>query len=273
MGRIIEGQIIAGSGPDREGNGIDQEVIRRLFDQIHEQGVGGVDHDLSRSPIVRAFNYKLVETNKGEVQIKADIEVLDEAEFSKMGGFSIAFLGKTHRIGTADTPAMQILLNPAQFDMSNAKVAIDSIMPDGYAIALREKIEKALLLGTAIVIISFVVGGIFQGFLSAAGADLYKWFKGLVRKDDPDAPVELQLRFKSPFPVILRVSSDLTSEEFSQIQVTNLQLVIPDDIGTQEIARVVGTIGKGPTVVPHLVVLRNGMNLQLADSEPSKGKV
>lgn len=268
MGRIIRGQVIAGSGPDLEGEGLDRDTIRHLFAQVHAHEIGGVEHDLSQSPIARASNYQLVELDNGELQITADIEIFDEDQFSQMGGFSISFLSNPHQIGEADSPALQILLNPLHFNMDEVKKEISALVPKGYAVEILEKIEKGVSLPTAFVIIAaYTAGGISAGFLSSAGADLYNWFKGLVRKDSPESATGLQLCFRSPFDIILRVSPDLSPDEFAEVQFLDFESAIPESVNITDVARIIGSIEPGPSIVLNLVVLRSGKTVTISNTE------
>ena len=264
MSRIIRGQVLTGSGPDSEGPGIDREVIKHLYGQIASQSVGGVDHDLSREPVVRAFNYRLEESHDGELVIKADVEVLDEQAFSQMGGFSISFTRKTTRIGQTDHPALQVLINPKHFDYESLTSAMAQIVPTGHTVDVTERIEKGAVIETAIIIVMlYTLSEVTKGFLSAAGSDLYDLIKGLKRKDEPNGPISIQLRVDKPMLVILDVASSVTSEEFKTIDIPDLSNALPPEISLDSVARIVCRVEAGPSVYIKFVVLINGISIEI----------
>ena len=267
MGRIIRNQTIAGSGSDMHGAGIDKDTIRDLFRQIHTQSVGGVDHDLSRQPIVRAFNYQLEERPDGELVIKADIEVLDEETFSRMGGFSISFTRLTHRIGPSN-PVLKILINPEQFDFERASTDIARQIPKGFTIDLTERIEKAGIIETAIIVL--VVTGlseVVKGFFTAAGADLYRWLRDLRRADDSNGRTEIHIDASqqisgSSARFLIVVDPDVTGEDFAQFDPQSVRDKMPSN-APRSITRVVGRLNPGPTVVLEFCVLKDGSRFQI----------
>jgi hypothetical protein len=88
---IPERQTVASTSLDSHGDRISSEELRMLFDQWRENTPAGVMHDLSQPPVCRAFNKRIEALPDGELALKVDLEVLDEAEFAKFGGFSISF--------------------------------------------------------------------------------------------------------------------------------------------------------------------------------------
>lgn len=268
MGRIIRSQLIAGSGSDIHGDGIDRDTIRELFRQIQTHSVGGVEHDLSRHPVVRLFNYRLEERPDGELVIKADIEVFDEDTFSRMGGFSISFRRLTHRIGPSD-PVLKILLNPKQFDFERASTDIVRQIPKGFTLDVTERIEKAAVAEIAIIVL--VISGLSEvakGFFSAAGADLYRWLRNLRRTDDPEGKTDIHIDSSQPIsgsPVrfLLVVDPDVTGEEFAQFDPQSVRDKLPPGIAPRSITRVVARLNPGPSVVLEFTVLEDGSRVQI----------
>jgi len=267
MGRVIRGQVIAGSGADRVGAGFSREAIRHLFTQLADVGIGGVNHDLSQSPIVRAYNFFLVENEDGRLLIKADVEVLNEAKFSRMGGFSISCFGEAYQVGTADSPAIGIILNPAQFEFNVVRQTLAQFVPSGFSVELREKIEKSASLETAIILILvYALGSISQGFFSAAGADLYRWLKGLRRKDHPDGPIELQLHLQLHYPVILKITSGVSPEVFAGIGALWDPPSLPEGVEESDVERIVGNVEPGPRLLLDRVILKDGTEVDLRET-------
>ncbi len=273
MGRVMRGQILAGTGPDLEGPGIDRETLKLLFTQIQGHLVGGVCHDLAQRPVVRPFNFRLDELPDGKLVIKADVEVLDEERFSQMGGFSVAFTRCTRRLGTGDKPVARVLINPRFFDFEELSSAISTIVPRGPAVDLTERIEKAAISEIAIIVIVVnLLTEVGKGFLAAAGADIYKFLRGLRRRDNPDAEKRIQIDATTrvsavPVRFILDLDENVTEQDMRALDIGELEKFVPPGIELQSITRVVGKVTKGPTVILRFIVLEDGTSITLTDSE------
>jgi hypothetical protein len=155
MNRVIIGQVIASSGPDREGPGLSREQIHELFEGLRDRGFSAVNHDLTRTPICRTSNLRLEELGSGELAIKADVEVLDEAEFGSMRGFSVGLRGRALKVGTGDA-CLELLLNPRQFDIEAIARDLEAQFPTALPLKISERIEKGLDPTDAIIILALL---------------------------------------------------------------------------------------------------------------------
>jgi hypothetical protein len=88
--RTIKGQTKASTNLDLHGDKITKEELLSLFNQMPAEQAVNLDHDLSKMIVGRMYNKQFVETEEGEFSIKVDVDVFNEEEFAKRGGFSIA---------------------------------------------------------------------------------------------------------------------------------------------------------------------------------------
>ena len=259
MGRIICGQVIAGTGPDLHGPGIGSDVIRTLFYQMQRARIGGVEHDMALPPAARASNFRLTGTADGGLKILADIEVLDEEAFRRMGGFSISFTRTTVRIGRADKPAARVLVNPEQFDFDQMSQLGEQLELHDYTLDVTELIQKAALLQIAVIaLVIYSVAEIGKAFLAEVGADLYRSIRRSRRVDNPAGPVKLQLHLTHPVPCILDVNPAVSPEEFARLGEFLPADQLPAGIPIERIARAVGRVDPGPSVRLLFIVLDDG---------------
>jgi len=250
MGRIIRGQTIASTHTDSSGDKIPREQLRELFLQIPDEYIGTSHHDFSGKPFSKGFNKQLVDLPDGELAIQMDIEILDEYTFSKMGGFSIAYTRNTLRCGRGE-PIVNILLNPIQFDVHKAAETIERIIPNGTTVDVTERVEKAGIFVTAIIII--VVGALLKivdGFLNAAGANIYNALKNLRRKDtgEGDTIIHLHLNImieSIPILVVLVVSQEIEAHDIAKLKLEKLASEIQRIPEITSFSRIVGEICPG----------------------------
>jgi len=269
VGRMIYGQVIASTGPDLHGERLDPQTIRTLFSQIERAWIGGVEHDIASRPAAKASNFRLQDTSDGGLKILADIEVLDENTFARMGGFSISFTRTTVRMGRAKMPAARVLVNPRQFDFDEMAELGKELDLRGYTLDVTERIEKAAVLETAVIVVVMnIVLKIADGFLSAVGADLYKALRSRKRKDNPSAPVKLLLELQQPVRCILDVDPAVSPKEFARLE-EFLPLELPASIPSKRIARIVGHVRPGPSVTLAFAVLDDGTCLDLGGAHGS----
>lgn len=193
MPRFLRRHTIADTREDRTGDRIPPEVLRQLFDQLGEETPSGANHDLSRAPMVRFLNKHLVESADGELAIVADVEILDEEAFSKMGGFSISFTRTTVRFGRGE-PAIEVQVNPRQFHFETVVGQVEAVAHAEPAIDATELVQKAEIVETAIItLVVFGATELAGGFFKAAGAELYERLRSLRRIDQPSRPHTIQL--------------------------------------------------------------------------------
>jgi hypothetical protein len=176
MGRIIEGQVVASTAVDRNGDQLTRAELRELFAQIPGERPLNLNHDVRVPPVGRAFNTRLDELQDGTLAVVSDIEVFDEEQFARVQGMSISFHRYTEPADRDSAVAPQIVVsyNPNTVDSDRlAAVLAAAGLSDGYA-ALRPRTEKSLLaLGVILAIVS-------HGFFEEAGADAWRLFKRLV---------------------------------------------------------------------------------------------
>ena len=140
-------------------------------------------------------------------------------------------------------------------------------VPSGFSVELRKKIEKAVFLETAIIIILiYALGGILKGFFSAAGADLYRCLKGLRRKDHPDGPIEFQLHLQLHYPAILNIAPGVTPEAFAGIGALWVPPTLPEGVEESDVERVVGKVKPGPRLLLDRVILKDGTVVELRET-------
>jgi hypothetical protein len=280
MGRIIQGQVVASTGLDAQGERLTHEVLVGLFNQIVDRGMPtGVNHDLSATPICRSFNPRLENLTNGELAIVVDLEILDEEAFAPMGGFSIAFIRKTIRFGKRE-PAIAILLNPVQFDFDSAVRAIGGSVPEEYEFDISERVEKGLDIPAAIIHLVFSLGssasaGVAEGFLNAVGAKLLEVISGLKRKDKTEGAKKLHLHFEVAargriLSVVLEVEEDINSVNLSGVNIVGLVEVVNLLPGIEKAQRIVGTVTSDGEVNLLKLVLTSGVSIGITATVPSR---
>lgn len=249
MGRIIRGQTIASTHRDLSGDKIPREALKELYDQIPDLWIGTSNHDLFKGPFSKGFNKKLIELPNGELAIKMDIEVFDEEAFERLGRFSIAYTRGALRCGQGD-PSISIWLNPTQFDIQEAAQKIVGVIPNGTAVDVVERVEKAAIAEAAIVFLVFAGLATATGFFNAAGAHLFEVLKNLRRKDKGTGETTIQLHANievenHPILVILVVSTQVAAKDMNQLQLQNLPLELKLIPEVTSFIRIVGGLHPG----------------------------
>jgi hypothetical protein len=263
MGRTIIGQVIAGTGIDRHGERLSREELTRLFESWPEDLPAGVNHDLSQLPVCLSFNKRLEEQPSGELDLKVDVEVLDEARFAEFGGFSISFIRQRVRIGLGD-PACEVSINPRQLDFEDLVSEVRRTSGSDICIDVVERVEKADVLLTAIVSIAVFVGlQTFSGFFNAIGAHVFELIRKRRRKDEPNSPIQVQYHVHlSPtrrVPVIiLVVDADCRTSDIRLVDGERLLRSVETQFGTLPIQRVTGRIRAGGVVELRHVTAADG---------------
>jgi hypothetical protein len=265
MGRIIKGQVLTSTGLDTDGESFTREEIRLLFQRMSKTSSPLVSrHDMSTAPIARSFNKQLVELPNGELAITMDLEIFDEEEFSKFGGFSIGLVRNVYPVGSGRTLAA-VTLNTRQFNVAEAAEQLAEALSDRYAIQVVERVEKAAELVAAIVVIAgFAAVKTIEGFLSGVGADLYDAVKTkLRRRDVPDAPIQvhfhLHIHEEQKLPVIVLTAPEtLTSAILKTVSAEPLRAAIESAGGEDSIQRIVGSIDSNDKIKVGCIVDAQG---------------
>jgi hypothetical protein len=78
---------------------------------------------------------------------------------------------------------------------------------------------------------------------------------------------------ETPVITILSISMDLSSDEFSRIQIPQVHNVLPAGIQSNHVDRVVGTVSPGPTITFEFIVLRDGTTINLTEDFAPKDEV
>ena len=228
--RIVRDQTLASTHTDRSGEKIPRTALRKLCDQLGSDTISGVMHDISRSPIVRILSSRLEELPDGELAIKIDYEILDEQAYAGMGGFSISFLRGVFRSGSGE-PMFRVLVNPDQFDVEGVVKSLRDLISSQITFDVVERVEKALGVPEAILIVSLWVGGeILKGFLAGVGADLLKRLKLLPRRDDITGTRQIQIAFHDPDDtthpnVILCIPNNIESAAIEKVDVQTIDSI------------------------------------------------
>ena len=271
MGRIIEGQVVAGTGFDSQGERLTREELEMLFRLWDEEVPSGVNHDLAQTPVCRTFNQRLDLQPNGEWALKVDVEVFDEEAFSKFGGFSIAFSRRRTRIGP-DPAAVEVSANPRHFDIEHLVRALAAINSRTGTVDLVERVEKASLLETAVISIAVFVGlQTFSGFFNAAGAALFELLRKQRRKDEPTAPVSIQFHLHPSADrrvpvIILVVDPDCTLEDVRAVDGPRLLELVAGHFDRALVQRVTARVLSGGVVRVERIVGRDGRVIYNTDA-------
>ncbi|HKG61646.1 MAG TPA: hypothetical protein VKB05_17950 [Pyrinomonadaceae bacterium] len=204
--RTIKGQTIASTTLDLHGDKITKEELLSLFNQMPAEQAVNLDHDLSKPIVGRMYNKQFVEI-EGEFSIKIDVDVFNEDEFAKRGGFSIAFFRRRLTINSSREGDITILFNPVVIDSDDVKSLV-SISNKSVQIDAQELVQKSLEVTTVIVIV-FVSSSIASGFFKKAGADVYDLLKSKLRElaEKYRANGKGQVRFHFKFTARIGTSS------------------------------------------------------------------
>jgi len=258
--RIIENQVVAGTNLDLHGEQIAPEVLVRLFAQMADPMVNHSEHDGTRSPVTRMSNKRLVQRPDGSLAIVVDIEVLDEVEFARMGGFSIAFTNRTIRIG--GQPCIQILINPRQLPFEEIARDLAALTPPGYSIDITERIEKTAVADGVIVIVALTVAGVAKGFLSKVGAELFEYLKrrrGGTSTKEPAIQIEGTVDVGGrAVTLLLAVDPSVSATELTSVDLDAAAVQLERMAKGAGVNRAVGFIRPGPVIEVTFLVRPDG---------------
>jgi hypothetical protein len=265
MGRIITGQTVASTHLDSHGERISPDELRHLFEQWKDVPAG-VAHDLSRPPACRTFNVRMEALPDGELALKVDLEVLNEEEFAKFGGFSISFTRRHAQVGDGTVEA-EISVNSRQFDFEAVVSEIQSAITPPHTIEVVERVEKGdmLTVTAAIVVIEvfWVLQQTLKGFFNAAGGSLFEAVRRLRRKDESGAATAVQfhlhLHQERRVPVlILVVDPECTAADVRAVNEAATLEMLQTRVAASDVQRAVANLSPGGKVELRVVVDRNG---------------
>ena len=196
--RTIKGQTIASTALDLHGDKITKEELLSLFNQMPAEQPVNLDHDLSKPIVGQMYNKQFVEIENGEFSIKVDVDVFNEEEFAKRGGFSIAFFRRRLTINPSREGHIKILFNPVLIDSEDV-TSLVGISNKSIQIDAQELVQKSNEVSTVILIL-FISSSIASEFFKRAGADAYDLLKSKLRevgeKYRAKRKTEVQFHFK-----------------------------------------------------------------------------
>lgn len=181
--RKIQGQIIASTTLDSQGEKISKENLKELFKQMPSSSVINQEHDLTLPPVAQIYNKQFVKIDSSEYAIKADVDIWDEEAFAASGGFSISYVIKTTKTGPKESGDIRIFFNGLQIsseEINSLLISDDAVQFD--ALEMRQK--SAILVavtGATLTITVFIGLSIAGGFFKSMGGDLYSKFKNKLR--------------------------------------------------------------------------------------------
>lgn len=197
--RTIKGQTIASTTLDLHGDKITREELQSLFNQMPAEQLINLDHDLSKPIAGRMYNKQFVEIEDGEYSIKVDVDVYNEEEFAKRGGFSVAFFRRYFTVNPDRAGDIKILFNPLVVNSEDVTPLVE-ISNESVQIDAQELVQKGLEVNT-IVVILFISSSIASEFFKKAGADAYEQLKSKLRtlaqsyRDTGKAEVRFHFQF------------------------------------------------------------------------------
>lgn len=218
----IPKQPIATTSVDRHGDQISFENLKQLYEQLPERWVLNNNHDLSKPPLGLGYNKHFGKLNNEIWAIFIDVEVWDEQEFNKMGGFSISYTRNKITRNPNRAGEIEILFNPMFFieseispliNLSNNYIQIDGV----------ELVQKGLEI-PFVLVLKFISYSFFAGFIGKIGANtcdsLINQIKHLAKektKQSADVP-------KTQF-VIPTLASGKNTEVLININIEYLEMI------------------------------------------------
>ena len=225
----LRGQRMATTHSDRHGDRIPRDALEELCRQIPDPWLLNNQHDLAKPPIARAYNVRFESIEDGEWAIIADVDVLDEAAFAGMGGYSIAYMRDLLSVDPDRPPEVEIRFNPRLVSCDEIGELV-SLSREGFQIDGRELIQKALE-PYLVLLIKFAVGAFFTAFFGKAGADTWDALRQKIkelaarRKEDQAQDTAAHFEFLvEPYEDPITVIVDVPVSDFPLLE-ADLELV------------------------------------------------
>jgi hypothetical protein len=174
----IKQQPIVTSSTDLHGDKIPLDVLKQFFEQLPDPWVLNNNHDLSKPPIGIGYNKQFGQTEDGVWAILIDVDVWDEEEFNKMGGFSISYLRNKITMNPNREGDIEIIFNPMILDKNEINELIQ-LSTDNVQIDAREVIQKALEI-PFVLILKFSAVAFFAAFFGKMGSDTWDLLKNKI---------------------------------------------------------------------------------------------
>lgn len=177
--RTIENQIVVTSGVDLHGESIPVERLKDLYEQMPDSWLLNNDHDFSKPPIAFGYNKKFGKIQDGKWAIMVDVDILDEEEFKKMGGFSISYLRNLITMNPSKAGDVEILFNPMSVGISEINDLI-KLSNEKLQIDARELIQKAFEI-PFVLILKFSSIAFFTAFFGKMGSDTWDFLRHKIK--------------------------------------------------------------------------------------------
>ncbi len=178
--RKITGQTIASTTLDLQGESIPPEQLQSLFEQMPDTEVINQDHDLSKPIIAKVYNKRFVKIDDGHHAIQVDVDVIDEAEFAKRGGFSISFYKKHYTLNSLRDAEVTVIFNPRLIPTQEITPLV-GLTDQTVQIDAKEIAQKGVEPIT-ILVIAFIANAVAGEFFKKAGADAYELLKSKLKE-------------------------------------------------------------------------------------------
>jgi hypothetical protein len=265
MGRIVRDHVAASTNVDLHGERIPPETLREIFDDMPESFLLNHEHSLSRPPVGRAFNKRLVELDGGALAILLDVEVLDEEAYERSRGMSISVTSRQPVLSEPGSVlTAQVLFDPNQFDSDGVAAALTGLGTEEYgliAIERRQKYHVGEEYTHLVQVGSGIENDIWVGFWTAVGVKLLD----ILFKTKPKTPaeevvtrVEVIASGSDDVEVVLRLAGDTEADDVAG--------VLPEGVLTEargahpsaDVRRVVVDVQKGGSYVVRFVSEQDG---------------
>jgi hypothetical protein len=267
--RTIKGQTISTTELDLRGERITREQLTSIFDKMPSEQLLNQDHDLSQPIIARTYNKRLVETENGELAIKVDVDVLNEEEFARRGGFSISFIRNHYTVNNLRVGEVTILFNPRLIELKEIKPLI-AISNDSVQIDAKEVIQKGIDPITIVVIV-FITQAVAGEFFKRAGSDAYDLLKvklkELAARHRENRKEELKFHFQFTAEI-----AGKSVEVFIESDTDNLSVIAEQSLALQSfLDQLVPQVEHEPIVRVTLQITKEDPYLQIAHIVNDKG--
>lgn len=177
--KTIKNQIVVTSGVDLHGDSIPLEILKEFHEQMPEPWLLNNNHDVSKPPIAIGYNKKFSEIEDGKWAIMMDVDILDEEEFKKMGGFSISYLRNLVTMDPSKPGDVEILFNPMVVTKSEIDELV-SLSTEKLQIDARELIQKAFEI-PFVLILKFSTLAFFTAFFGKMGSDTWDLLRDKIK--------------------------------------------------------------------------------------------
>jgi len=178
--KTIKKQPIVTSSTDLHGDRIPVDVLKQFYEDMPDPWVLNNNHDISKPPVGIGYNKQFGQIDGGVWAIMMDVDVLDEDEFKKMGGFSISYLRNKITMNPKQDGHIEIIFNPMVLSESEINGLV-SLSTDEIQIDAMEVIQKAYEI-SFVLILKFCSLAFFAAFFAKMGSDTWDLLKNKIKK-------------------------------------------------------------------------------------------